>query len=94
MWIPGEWLIFILMEKVLGLPLDIFWKPSKQRPAMTRAQRDEVREGLREALSRVKPPTGCFVFAYKSSRAVFRRRLCPYDHERDNLLWNVASKKW
>lgn len=51
MWVPGGWLIFILMEKVPGGPLDNFWKPSKERPAMTRYQRDEVRKGFKEALS-------------------------------------------
>jgi hypothetical protein len=35
MWVPGGWLIFILMEKVPGEPLDHFWKPSMERPAMT-----------------------------------------------------------
>jgi hypothetical protein len=51
MWVPGGWLIFILVEKVPGKPLDTFWKPSKERPAMTRSQRDEVRIGFKEALS-------------------------------------------
>jgi hypothetical protein len=51
MWVPGGWLIFILMEKVPGEPLDHFWKPSMERPAMTRSQRDEVRKDFKEALS-------------------------------------------
>lgn len=51
MWVPGGWLIFILMEKVPGVPLDNLWNSTKERPAMTRSQRDEVREAFKEALS-------------------------------------------
>lgn len=51
MWIPGGWLVFILMEKVPGVPPFNFFYPSKDQPAMTRFQRDEVREAFKKALS-------------------------------------------
>lgn len=51
MWVPGGWLVFVLMEKVPGVPLNNFWYPSKEKPAMTRSQRDEVREAFKRALS-------------------------------------------
>ncbi len=50
-WVPGGWLIFILMEKVPGVSPLNFWKPTEDRPAMTRSQRDEVRAGFKAALS-------------------------------------------
>lgn len=55
MWIPGGWFIFILMEKLPGIPPFNFWKPSPDKPAMTRAQRHEVREGSKNTLSWVFP---------------------------------------
>jgi len=51
MWIPGGWLIFILMEKLPEASPFNFWCPDSGKPAMTRAQRDEVREGFKKALS-------------------------------------------
>jgi hypothetical protein len=51
MWVPGGYLVFILMEKLPGVPPVNFFKPSDTQPAMTRPQRDEVREAFREALS-------------------------------------------
>jgi hypothetical protein len=51
MWVPGGWLIFILMEKVPGVPPLNFFQSSTERPAMTRSQRDEVREAFKKALS-------------------------------------------
>ena len=44
MWIPGGFIVFILMEKVPGVPLDNFWSD------MTRSQRDEVRNAFRKTL--------------------------------------------
>jgi hypothetical protein len=55
LWIPGVWLIFILMKNLPGIPPFNFWKPSPDKPAMTRAQRDEVREAFKNALSWVFP---------------------------------------
>jgi hypothetical protein len=51
MWIPGGWLVFILMKKLPGASPFNFWAPDAGRPAMTRAQRDEVREAFKKALS-------------------------------------------
>jgi hypothetical protein len=51
MWVPGGYLIFILMEKLPGVPPLNFFKPSDTQPAMTRPQRDEVREAFKKALS-------------------------------------------
>jgi hypothetical protein len=51
MWIPGGYLVFILMEKLPGVPPLNLFLPSRTQPAMTRSQRDEVREAFREALS-------------------------------------------
>jgi hypothetical protein len=51
MWVPGGYLIFILMEKVPGEPITSFFKPGVDRPALTRSERDEVRKGFKEALS-------------------------------------------
>jgi hypothetical protein len=51
MWVPGGWLVFILMERLSGVrPLN-FWCPRDGQSAMSRAQRDEVREGFKKALS-------------------------------------------
>ena len=51
MWVPGGYLVFILMEKVPGKPLDNFWTDNSQvGPAMTRLQRDEVRAAFRKTL--------------------------------------------
>jgi hypothetical protein len=41
--------------KLPGIPPFNFWKPSPDKPAMTRAQRDEFREGFNIAPSWVIP---------------------------------------
>ena len=51
MWVPGGWLIFILREKVPGSPPLNLFRPSEEQAAMTRSQRDEVREASKRALS-------------------------------------------
>ena len=51
MWVPGGWLIFILIEKLPGLPPMNFWCATKDRPAMTLSQRNEVRAAFKVALS-------------------------------------------
>ncbi len=50
MWVPGGWLIFILIEKLPGLPPYNFWTATIDRPAMTLSQRNEARAAFKEAL--------------------------------------------
>lgn len=51
MWVPGGWLTFILIEKLPGQSPMNFWCATKDRPAMTLSQRNEVRAAFKEALS-------------------------------------------
>ena len=51
MWVPGGWLIFILREKVPGVQPLNFFRSGEGQPAMTRSQRDEVREAFKKTLS-------------------------------------------
>lgn len=51
MWVPGGWLILILIEKLPGQPPWNFWCETKDGPAMTLPQRNEVRTAFKEALS-------------------------------------------
>lgn len=51
MWVPGGYLIYILMERLPGRPITAFFDSDGKRPAMTLSQRDEVRKAFKTALS-------------------------------------------
>lgn len=55
MWIPGGFIVYILMEKLPGMRLDDIW-------SLERKERYEVRKSFKEAWGYVASPLEIFIY--------------------------------
>lgn len=85
MWLPGGYMVCILMELLPGISLENFW-------VLPREERDQIRNAFRVALEYVE----AFANASLTSTREVRRlsRLDPADMLPQNLLWDKQKQKW
>ena len=85
-WMPGGYMVCIVMEDVPGISLEDFW-------LLEREKRDGVRQAFQSALESVNP-------GYPNIRIpdrgleVWKLRLNPADHIPQNLIWDRPNQKW
>ncbi|KAL8946994.1 MAG: hypothetical protein Q9222_006676 [Ikaeria aurantiellina] len=90
-WMPGGYIVYILMTKLSAEPLDIcsYWEEHR----FAREDRDEIRTAFRKAYLWVQN-SDSQPWCLRAGREVRRLGVLHFDARLENLMWDRSSKKW
>ncbi|KAL8830159.1 MAG: hypothetical protein Q9170_005864 [Blastenia crenularia] len=90
MWMPGGYIVYILMAKLPAQPMDInsFWND------YSRSERDQVRDAFKKSYMSVDHFLLWITLRLHSIREFMKYGLHHYDAKLENLMWDKENKKW
>lgn len=89
-WVPGGYIIYILMEKLPGQDLSDFFLPQN----FTLQEREEVREAFCKAFTYICTTNQNGHFAEIYNSVVETCGVLPKDSRLSNIIWDKTSKRW